>query len=70
MNVKAESIKYRLRAEAGTSLANIAKSLGVTRGHVSMTLYGNRSSRVEKAIADALGESVETVFPDRYPVSA
>lgn len=69
MSTDHELIKYQLRSK-GKSCAQIARALNITDGGVSLVLKGARSRRVEKAIADALGEPVEFVFPERYPKSA
>lgn len=60
----------RLRAELhirGTSLARIARELGVS--DAALTLVGkggNLSRRIEKALARAVGITPEALFPDRY----
>jgi Ner family transcriptional regulator len=65
MNLDHERIKFRLRAN-GTSLADIARNLGVSRSVVSRVCKGTgKSPRISQAIADALGESVESLFPER-----
>jgi Ner family transcriptional regulator len=70
MNLNHELIKFRLRAK-GTSLADIARKLGVSRSVVTRVSKGTGTSApISRAIADALGESVESVFPDRYPHNA
>lgn len=51
----------------GTSLSEIARALGVTPSSVSIVSRGyRRSRRIEQAIADALGETPQAVWPDRY----
>ncbi|WP_446719490.1 helix-turn-helix domain-containing protein [Inquilinus sp. OTU3971] len=54
--------RLRLR---GTSLAAIARDLGVARQSVQGALLVP-SERIEKAIADALALPVHDLFPDRY----
>lgn len=57
-----EALKMALRLR-GTSLAAIARDVGVSR--TTMSLVGLRKlhiPRVEKAIASALGKSVDDVF--------
>lgn len=50
------------------SLSDIARSLAVTPSTVSIVSRGfRRSRRVEQAIAQALGQTPEEVWPDRYP---
>lgn len=45
------------------TMAEIARSLGVTTTHVAQVVRGrHRSKRVEQAVADALGLPVEDVF--------
>ena len=61
-----ETLKYRLRL-AGSSMAKIAASLGVTQSSVTVVSQGyRRSHRIEAAIALQLGETPEAIFPDRY----
>ncbi|WP_416358903.1 helix-turn-helix domain-containing protein [Brevundimonas aurantiaca] len=49
------------------SLSDIARSLAVTPSTVSIVSRGyRRSRRVEQAIADALGQRPEEIWPDRY----
>jgi lambda repressor-like predicted transcriptional regulator len=62
--VHKEDIKAQLRKN-GSSLAHVARELEVSKATVSMTLSGDRSERIERAIAAALGLAVEVVFPDR-----
>jgi lambda repressor-like predicted transcriptional regulator len=51
----------------GLSLSDIARSLAVTPSSVSIVSRGfRRSRRIEQAIADALGETPEAVWPGRY----
>ena len=50
----------------GVSQAEIARKSGVTATHVSDVLYGRRrSQRVERAIAEALGRTVDELFPSQ-----
>lgn len=51
----------------GVSLADIARQLGVTPTTVTVVSKGHRRSRrIENAIAQALGLSPRTVWPERY----
>lgn len=60
--VHAELIKANLRL-AGTSCAEIAKDLGVSRVTVSTVIHRrSTSARVEHAIAERLGLPVTKVF--------
>ncbi|AQS50273.1 hypothetical protein BMG03_20450 (plasmid) [Thioclava nitratireducens] len=62
-----ELLKFRLRL-AGTSMAKIARSLGITQSTVTVVSQGyRRSHRVQSAIANQLGTTPEELFPDRYP---
>lgn len=62
-----EEIKTRLRL-MGSSLAGVARELGVTKQTVNAVLAGKgRSKRIEETIAQRLGLTVEEVWPDRYP---
>ena len=48
----------------GITMTRIAKELGVTVQHVSSVVGGrNRSPRVERAVAEAIGRPTERVFP-------
>ena len=61
----------RLKAELrirGTSLAQIARDLGVSGTSMSLVGLGkHRSRRIERAIAQALDTDPEQLWPDRYP---
>lgn len=62
--IEHERRKYRLRVK-GTSFAQIAKELGVAKTNVSAVSRGvKQSARIRQAIADALGEPVESIFLD------
>lgn len=51
----------------GTTIAQVARDLGITQGSLSLVSTGrHRSKRIERALADALGMTPETLFPDRY----
>lgn len=61
-----ERLKAELRIR-GTSLARIARELGVSDAALSLVGKGyNRSRRIERALADAAGVSPEALFPERY----
>lgn len=60
------SIKSALRLKHLT-LSDIARSLDVSPGTVSIVSRGfRRSRRIESAIATALGFTPEELWPDRY----
>lgn len=62
-----EQIKMRLRL-AGSSLANVARELGVAGTTVTCVSQGyRRSRRIEAAIAVKLGVKPWDLWPDRYP---
>lgn len=62
-----ERIKLRLR-RVGSSLAQVARELGVTGSTVTSVSQGyRRSRRIEQAIADKLRDTPERLWPDRYP---
>lgn len=62
-----EIIKMRLRL-AGSSLAQIARELGVAPTTVTTVSQGyRRSRRIERAIAHALCVQPESLWSDRYP---
>ena len=61
-----ERLKAELRIR-GTSLAQIARDLGVTNTTVSLVALGKqRSQRVERALADAMTTTPADLFPERY----
>jgi len=62
-----ERIKMRLRL-TGSSLADVARELGVAATTVTSVSQGyRRSRRIEAAIAEKLGLLVEELWIDRYP---
>jgi Ner family transcriptional regulator len=62
-----ERIKMRLRL-AGSSLADVARELGVAATTVTSVSQGyRRSRRIESTIAEKLRVSVEELWKDRYP---
>ncbi|WP_339108764.1 helix-turn-helix domain-containing protein [Thioclava sp. GXIMD4216] len=61
-----ERIKCDLRL-AGTTLAEVAKKLGISQGSLTNISQGHRTShRAQEALAAALGMTAEKLFPDRY----
>jgi lambda repressor-like predicted transcriptional regulator len=61
-----ERIKMRLRV-AGSSLANVARQLGVAPTTVTTVSQGyRRSRRIEAAIAHELQTSAKELWPERY----
>lgn len=60
-----EDIKAALR-KRGSSLSVIARNLKIDPSAVSHVLMGERSKRVESAIAVVLGKPVEKIWPSRY----
>ncbi|WP_298976250.1 helix-turn-helix domain-containing protein [uncultured Roseobacter sp.] len=60
----------RLKAELkvrGTSLAQLARDLGVSGTSMSLVSLGkHRSRRIEKAIADVMQMTPEELWPDRH----
>jgi lambda repressor-like predicted transcriptional regulator len=62
-----ERIKMQLRL-AGSSLADVARELGVAATTVTSVSQGyRRSRRIESAIAKRLDIAVEELWRDRYP---
>jgi lambda repressor-like predicted transcriptional regulator len=63
--IQHEHIKFRLRSK-GVTFADLARELGVHRTQITAVLKGRiTSARIQNAIAEALGDSVEDLFPDR-----
>lgn len=60
-----EDIKASLR-KLHSSMAEIARELGVSRTTVGSVVKGMRSRRIERAISDKLGKPLHEVFPNRY----
>lgn len=61
-----EQVKMRLRL-AGSSLAEVARELGVTSTTVTSVSQGaKRSRRIEALIAEKLQTTPEHLWPDRY----
>lgn len=61
-----EWIKSRLRL-AGSSLAKVAKELGLSPTTVTIVSQGmRRSRRVESAISAKLGIPAATLWPEKY----
>ena len=62
-----ERIKMRLRL-AGSSLAQVARELGVQPTTVTSVCQGQRRSRrIEDRIAETLRTTPAKLWPDRYP---
>lgn len=63
---KHERIKMQLRL-AGSSLANVARELGVRPTTVTSVCQGyRRSRRIEQLIAQKLNQSPSDLWPERY----
>lgn len=62
-----EFLKFRLRS-AGSSMAQISKTLGISQSSVTVVSQGyRRSHRIQTEIARQLNTTPEALFPDRYP---
>ncbi|UWR27367.1 helix-turn-helix domain-containing protein [Sulfitobacter sp. S223] len=62
---KREFVKAQLRS-SGTSLSQIGRDLGLKPSTISSVLSGARSQKVERAIADALKNEPQLIWPERY----
>lgn len=61
-----ELVKFQLRAK-GSSLAAVAKGVGVLQSSVTVVSQGyRRSRRIEAAIARELGTTPQELYPKRY----
>lgn len=61
-----EFLKFQLRL-AGSSMAKIARLLGISQSSVTVVSQGyRRSHRVQREIAEQLGTTPEELSPDRY----
>lgn len=63
-DTRREWIKFQL-AIHGSSLAEIARGLGVTRQAVQFAL-DHPYPKVEQAIAEKIGLEPQTIWPERY----
>ncbi|QKS07434.1 helix-turn-helix domain-containing protein [Pseudosulfitobacter pseudonitzschiae] len=62
-----ERLKMELRLR-GKSIASVARELEVLRSTVTLVSQGlRRSSKIEKALANAVETTPAELFPDRYP---
>lgn len=62
-----EILKCRLRL-IGSSMSEVAKTLGIAQSSVTVVSQGYRTShRVQSEIARQLDTTPEALFPDRYP---
>jgi len=67
VNPAHERLKMELRLR-GKSIASVARELEVPRSTVTLVSQGRRrSSKIEKALADAVGTTPAELFPDRHP---
>ena len=65
-DIKHPEVKQRLK-EAGSSLVEVARELGVTSSTVTIVSQGHRTShRVLSAIAAKLDDEPEELWPSRY----
>jgi lambda repressor-like predicted transcriptional regulator len=65
--VKQIDIQYAIKA-AGSSQAQLARELNVSKVTVSYVLAGKTTSRrIAEAIAKATGLSLDTLWPGKYP---
>lgn len=61
-----EFLKFQLRS-AGTSMAQVARKLGISQSSVTVVSQGyRRSHRVQEEIARQLGTTPQLLFPERY----
>jgi len=62
--MKPNEIKSKMILKNITA-TELAKQLGVSRPFISMTIAGDRKTRrIQEAIAAAIGEPVDRVFPE------
>jgi lambda repressor-like predicted transcriptional regulator len=67
--MKPLDIQYAIKA-AGSSQAQIARELKVSKVTVSYVLAGKTTSRrIAEAIAKATGLSLDTLWPGKYPTT-
>lgn len=60
-----ELVKAHLKMK-GYTIAAVARELGITGPAISRVLWGARSRRVEKRVAEIIGLDLAEVFPYRY----
>lgn len=63
---RASWLLYQLSIH-GSSFADIAKDVGVTRQAVRNAALFMRSPRIEQAIAKKIGRKPADLWPERYP---
>lgn len=61
-----EDIKAALRKK-GLTLKEIAESEKVSPSYLTHVIYGVRSKRIQKILADLLEKDPESIWPSRYP---
>lgn len=66
VNAAHERLKMELRLR-GRSIASIARELNVLRSTVTLVSQGlRRSTKIESALAEAVGMTAVQLFPERY----
>lgn len=65
--VRHKEIRDALKAR-GLTISDVARQLGLSQATITTVSQGyRRSTRVERHLADLLGTSCATLFPERYP---
>ena len=65
--IRHQEIRNALKAR-GLTISDVARQLGLSQATITTVSQGyRRSARVEKHLAELLGTTCATLFPERYP---
>jgi len=65
--IRHQEIRDALKAR-GLTISDVARQLGLSQATITTVSQGyRRSARVEKHLAELLGTTCATLFPERYP---
>lgn len=65
--IRHQEIRDALKAR-GLTISDVARQLGLSQATITTVSQGyRRSARVERHLAELLGMTCATLFPERYP---
>ena len=65
--IRHQEIRDALKAR-GLTISDVARQLGLSQATITTVSQGySRSARVERHLAELLGTTCSTLFPERYP---
>jgi len=65
--IRHREIRDALKAR-GLTISDVARQLGLSQATITTVSQGyRRSARVERHLAELLGTTCSTLFPERYP---